>query len=56
MGDSDPLHRPGSTDAAYKFKGRWGGVSAAEGIGELKLGAGLVSDLEGEAPEGGDKP
>ena len=56
VGDSEPLHGSGSADITHKFKGRWGGVSMAEGVGELELDAGLVPVLEDEAPDSGDKP
>ena len=45
MGNPVPPHRVGSAFPADKFIGRGGAMSAAEGVGEMELGMGLVPDL-----------
>ena len=56
MGHPDPPHGVCSAFPADKFKGKGGAMSAAEAFGELKLGAGLMPDLNLEAAECSDQP
>ena len=56
VGDVDPDHGFRHAHVTHKVMGRPGGVSVAESVSKEDLSTGLVPDLEGVPPEGGEEP